>query len=496
MKLNMKISDSMKRLICFAVSVAAMLATMVSCCETEVDSSVPHKIKNGRIILETPQRAAGQISALELTCDPIETVRVGFIGLGMRGPDAVRRFTYIDGTQIVALCDLEADRVAKAQKILSEKGLPEAVPYCGDSAWKALCERDDIDLVYICTPWQTHVEMAVYAMEHGKHVAVEVPAAMSIAECWQLVDTSERTRKHCMMLENCVYDFFEMTALNMAQHGLFGEILHAEGAYIHNLDPYWEAYHDNWRLAYNQAHRGDVYPTHGIGPVCQVLDIHRGDRMDYLVSQDTKSVHGKAAAEKIMGTDEFANGDHTVTLIRTANGKQIEIQHNVYTRRPYNRMYQLTGVDGFACKYPVQGFALKSENLSEDGVHDYQSLDGESFVDAATFAELMEKYRHPITAEYEAKAKQVGGHGGMDYIMDSRLVYCLRNGLPLDQDVYDAAEWSCLTELSGLSIAYGSMPVEVPDFTRGDWNRIKGYRHHVKPNMKIFDKNSPKSDIK
>lgn len=452
---------------------------MASCSAPKVETSVPHAIKDGRIVLETPERQPGQGSALLMTCDPIENVRVGFIGLGMRGSGAVYRFTYIDGTQTVALCDLEQSNVDNAQSTLVSGGKSEAVEYVGEESWKALCERDDIDLVYICTPWQQHVEMAVYAMEHGKHVAVEVPAAMSIAECWQLVDTSEKTRCHCMMLENCCYDFFEMTALNMAQHGLFGEIVHVEGGYIHNLDPFWKQYHNNWRLEYNQAHRGDVYPTHGIGPVCQILNIHRGDKMDYLVSMDTDSFHGKKVAKEQLGTEEFANGDHTVTLIRTALGKQIEIQHNVYTRRPYDRLFQITGVDGFACKYPMEGFALKTDNLAQEAM-DYQNLDGESFVSDALKAELMEKYRHPIVVEIEEQARKVGGHGGMDYIMDYRLIYCLRNGLPLDQDVYDAAEWSCLTELSGLSIAYGSMPVEVPDFTRGEWDKINGYRHAVK----------------
>lgn len=452
---------------------------MVSCVAPKVESSLPHKIKNGRIVLEVPERQAGQESALLMTCDPIENVRVGFIGLGMRGKDAVYRFTYIDGTETVALCDIEQSHIDRAQKTLVSRNEAKAAEYIGDESWKELCQRDDIDLVYICTPWQTHVEMAVYAMEHGKHVALEVPAAMNIAECWRLVDTSEKTRCHCMMLENCCYDFFEMTALNMAQHGLFGEIVHVEGGYIHNLDPYWKQYHNNWRLKYNQAHRGDVYPTHGIGPVCQILNIHRGDKMDYLVSMDTDSFHGKEVAKEQMGTEEFANGDHTVTLIRTAKGKQIEIQHNVYTRRPYDRLFQITGVDGFACKYPVEGFALKTENLAQESA-DYQNLDGESFIADDLKVELMKKYRHPIVAEIEEKARQVGGHGGMDYIMDYRLIYCLRNALPLDQDVYDAAEWSCLTELSGLSCAYGSMPVEVPDFTRGEWNRVKGYRHAMK----------------
>lgn len=479
----------MIRIVKQIAGILILLLAAASCSTQKAETSVPHKIEDGRIILEAPDRAPGQESALLMTCDPIDTVRVGFIGVGMRGESAVHRFTFIDGVKIVALCDLEQDYVSRSQRRLARMNLPAAAEYVGEDAWKELCERDDIDLVYICTPWDTHVPMSVYAMEHGKHVAVEVPAAMSIAECWQLVDTSEKTRKHCMMLENCVYDFFEMTALNMAQQGLFGEIIYAEGAYIHNLDPFWKAYHSNWRLRYNATHRGDVYPTHGIGPACQILNIHRGDKMDYLVSMDTKSVHGKTVAEEQLSpeeleelgitADEFANGDHVSTLIRTAKGKQLQIQHNVYTRRPYNRMYSFTGVDGYACKYPVEGFALKTENLSSEGL-DYQNLDGERFVSAEIRAELMEKYRHPIVAEIEAKAKEVGGHGGMDFIMDYRLIYCLRNGLPLDQDVYDAAEWSCLTELSGLSIAYGSMPVEVPDFTRGDWDKIQGYRHAVK----------------
>lgn len=465
----------MKQILSFFASVAIL----ASCAAPAVESSIPHKITNGRIVLEVPEREPGQESALLLTCTPLDTVRAGFIGVGMRGKDAVKRFTYIDGTKVVAICDLEQAYIDKVQNKLMSRGCEKAVEYVGEDSWKELCERDDIDLVYISTPWDLHVPMAVYAMEHGKHVAVEVPAAMSIAECWQLVNTSEKTRRHCMMLENCCYDFFEMTVLNMAQQGLFGDIVHVEGGYIHNLDPLWDKYHSNWRLKYNQNHRGDVYPTHGIGPLCQILDIHRGDKMEYLVSMDTDSFHGKEVASKQLGTTDFANGDHTVTLIRTAKGKQIEIQHNVYTWRPYDRLFQITGVDGFACKYPIQGFSFKPENLDHSDA-DYQNLKGEEFVSDEIRKALMEKYRHPIIADIEEQAKKVGGHGGMDFIMDYRLVYCLRNGLPLDQDVYDAAEWSCLTELSGLSIAYGSMPVEIPDFTRGEWKKVNGYRHAVK----------------
>lgn len=447
-------------------------AVLLSACCSSGDG---YRIKDGVIVFDEPAPAKGQEDMLLFAADPIDTVRTGFIGLGMRGPDAVRRFTYIDGAKVVALCDLEADRVARSQEILAGRGKPAAAEYSGEDGWKQLCERDDIDLVYICTNWQTHVEMAVYAMECGKHVAVEVPAAMSVAECWRLVDTSERTRKHCMMLENCVYDFFELTCLNMAQQGLFGEVLHAEGAYIHNLEPFWDYYHDNWRLDFNQKHSGDVYATHGFGPDCQVLNIHRGDKLEYLVSMDTKSVVGLEVAKEKMGVDTFANGDQTSTLVKTRNGKTILVQHNVYTPRPYDRMYQLVGTKGFADKYPNSAFAFEPDQIA-DAAAEYDNLSSHSYVPREVRDSLMAKYKHPIAKEIEEKAREVGGHGGMDFIMDYRLVWCLRNGKPLDMDVYDAAEWSCLGELTAASIANGSKPVKIPDFTRGRWNKVDGLK--------------------
>ena len=447
-------------------------AVLLSACCSSGDG---YRIKDGVIVFDEPAPAKGQEDMLLFAADPIDTVRTGFIGLGMRGPDAVRRFTYIDGAKVVALCDLEADRVAKSQEILAGRGKPAAAEYSGEDGWKQLCERDDIDLVYICTNWQTHVEMAVYAMECGKHVAVEVPAAMSVAECWRLVDTSERTRKHCMMLENCVYDFFELTCLNMAQQGLFGEVLHAEGAYIHNLEPFWDYYHDNWRLDFNQKHSGDVYATHGFGPDCQVLNIHRGAKPAHPVSMDTKSVVGLEVAKEKMGVDTFANGDQTSTLVKTRNGKTVLIQHNVYTPRPYDRMYQLVGTKGFADKYPNSAFAFEPDQIA-DAAAEYDNLSSHSYVPREVRDSLMAKYKHPIAKEIEEKAREVGGHGGMDFIMDYRLVWCRRNGKPLDMDVYDAAEWSCLGELTAASIANGSKPVKIPDFTRGRWNKVDGLK--------------------
>lgn len=426
-----------------------------------------------------PKRPAGQTDVLKLTVPRMDVVRVGFVGLGMRGPGAVNRFCNIEGTDIKALCDVEADRVEASQKILTGNKRPRAAAYSGSTeAYKQLCERDDIDLVYIATDWVNHVPIALYAMEHGKNVAIEVPAATNMKDIWALINTSERTRKHCMMLENCVYDFFEMAALNMAQQGLFGEVVHVEGSYHHNLEDFWDAYWNNWRLDFNRKHRGDVYPTHGIGPDCQVLDIHRGDRMKYLVAVDTKPFNGPKQVEKMTGQPctDFQNGDLTSTLIRTENGKTLLIQHDVMTPRPYSRMYQIVGTDGYASKYPVEQILLRQETANASRL-DYQNLNAHSAVPEKVKDELLEKFTPAFVKEIEQKARTVGGHGGMDYIMDYRLVYCLRNGLPLDMDVYDMAEWCCLGELTRISMEKGSVPVEIPDFTRGAWNKVKGFTY-------------------
>ena len=443
--------------------------------------------QNGTIVVKTPERPEGQKSVLGLTTPKLEAVRVGFVGLGMRGPGAVERFTYIPGTQVVALCDYEEARADKCQELLKKASMPKAAIYSGDKGYEELCKRDDIDLVYIAADWLHHFPVAKCALENGKNVAIEVPSAMNLQECWDLINLSESTRKHCFILENCCYDWFEMNTLNMAQHGVFGEVIRAQGAYIHNLSPFWDYYWKNgendklgWRLDYNMKHRGDVYATHGLGPVAQALDIHRGDRMETLVAMDTKSVVGKELVEKRTGEEckEFRNGDHTTTMIRTANGKVIEIQHNVMTPQPYNRLYQLTGTKGFANKYPVEGYALDADQLSASGVQPkVDDLNSHGFLPETEMEALVEKYQHPILKKYGEMAKEVGGHGGMDFVMDSRLVYCLQNGLPLDMDVYDLAEWCCLAELGELSMDNGCAAVAFPDFTRGEWNVVKGYKH-------------------
>lgn len=425
-----------------------------------------------------PERPTGQESVIGLRAEPIENVRIGVVGLGMRGASALGRLASVPDSRITAICDIEQDRVEKGIARLEAKGVAEVQTFGGDQdSWRGLCESPDVDLVYICTDWKHHVPIALYAMQCGKHVAIEVPAATTLEEIWALIDMSEKTRRHCMMLENCVYDFFELSTLSMAQAGLFGEVIHVEGAYHHCLDPYWDEYWESWRLEFNKENRGDVYPTHGIGPVCQVLNIHRGDRMKTLVSMDTKPVNGPKIYELKNGTPcpEFKNGDQTSTLIRTEKGKTMLIQHDVMTPRPYDRLYQVVGTDGYAGKYPVQLYSLRENTSNEDG---YDALGTEKLYSGDALKELQDKYPNVLlNPEFIELAKSVGGHGGMDFIMDYRLVYCLHNGLPLDMDVYDLAEWCSVSELSRISLENGSMPVEVPDFTRGEWDRLDSFSY-------------------
>jgi predicted dehydrogenase len=395
----------------------------------------------------------------------LETVRIGFIGLGNRGPTHVEAMTHIEGAEIKALCDIRSEKVNAVKKSLEGSVHNPAIYTDKEDEWKKLCERPDIDLVYIATPWSLHTTIAVYAMNHGKHVCAEVPAAKTLDECWQLVETSERTRKHCMILENCCYDFFELLALNMARAGFFGEIVHGEGAYIHDLlegNFSKEKYYDMWRLKEN-FRNGNLYPTHGLGPVAQIMNINRGEKMDHLVSTQSKDFMMEATANELAAKDEFykpfANkkfrGNMNTTIIRTDKGRTIMLQHDVTSPNIYSRIYKISGTKGSALKYPLPGkFAITHE---EEWLSDEKNK------------ELENKYTPAIVKKIGEMAKEVGGHGGMDFLMNWRTIDCLRNGLPVDIDVYDAALWSSIAPLTEWSVANGSKPVNVPDFTSGSW---------------------------
>jgi len=399
----------------------------------------------------------------------LDVVRIGVVGLGMRGSDAVERLSYIDGVEITALCDKYPDRVTAAQKTLEKMGRPKAKEYSGEEGYKALCESKEVDLVYTPTPWHLHTPVALYAMRNGKHAATEVPAGKTMDELWDLVETSEKTKQHCMMLENCCYDFFELLTLNMARQGMLGELVHAEGAYIHDLSKDWnfnkKAYADMWRLKENIGHNGNLYPTHGLGPIAQCMNINRGDRFDHLVSMSTNDFTMNNLAKELAAKDDFFKeyvdqpyrGNMNTTLIRTYKGKTIMVQHDVSTLRPYSRIHLVSGTKGAAQKWPgPQRIAL-----------------GHSWMKPEDQKKLEEQYALPIVKHIGEIAKEVGGHGGMDFIMDWRLIDCLRNGLPLDQDVYDGAAWSCLMPLSERSVNKKSRTIDIPDFTRGAWTTNK-----------------------
>lgn len=396
----------------------------------------------------------------------LDTVRVGFIGLGQRGPGHLKNMSKLQGVEIKGLCDVRNESVLKAKKLLDGTSHQPALYSGGKNEWKKLCDNKDIDLIYIATPWDMHVPMALYAMQQGKHVAIEVPAAVTVDECWKLVEASERTRKHCMMLENCCYDFFELLTLNMARQGFFGEIVHAEGAYLHNLldlnfnkNGYW----DMWRLKENIKRNGNLYPTHGLGPVCQVMNINRGDKLDYLVSMSGRDFSMGDRAKALAAKDDFFKpfadqpyrGNMNTTTIRTNSGRTIMIQHDVSSPNVYSRIHKISGTKGSALKYPVPGRISSGEK--------------ESWLSAEEMKALEQKYQPAIVKKIGEMAKEVGGHGGMDFLMDWRLIDCLRNGLPTDQDVYDAALWSAIAPLSEKSVANRSNAVDIPDFTNGAW---------------------------
>ena len=394
----------------------------------------------------------------------LETVRIGFVGLGNRGPDAVKRMSHIEGTVIKALCDIRPERANTVKKDLEgSTHNPELFTGKPDE-WKKMCERQDIDLVYIATPWDLHAPMAVYAMNQGKHVCIEVPAARTLEECWQLVETSEKTKKHCIILEKCCYDFFELLTLNMIRQGMLGEIVHGEGAYIHTLleaNFSKDSYYDMWRLKEN-LRNGNLYPTHGLGPVAQAMDINRGDKMDYLVAMSSNDFQMAAMAKELAGKDDFykpyANkkfrGNMNTTTIRTNKGRTIMLQHDVTSPVVYSRIHKISGTKGSCLKYPLPGKI---------------ALGHEDWVNEEEYKNLESKYTAPIVKKVGEMAKVVGGHGGMDFLMDWRTIDCLRNGLPVDMDVYDAASWSAIAPLSEKSVANRSNSVDIPDFTAGAW---------------------------
>ena len=403
----------------------------------------------------------------------MKTIRVGLVGLGVRGGMAMDRLPIIPGVEVAAFCEIRQHLVDKYQAALEKRSLPRAREFVGLEAWRDLCAWDGIDVVYICSPWHLHVPIALAAMEGGKHALVEVPAAFTVDECWSLVETAERTGRYCMQLENCCYGEIEMLALNLAREGNLGDVIHGEGAYLHDLRSYnynspdddaeWH-YRDYWRLKWNAEHKGNQYCTHGLGPICQAMGVNRGDRLCRVVSMET-AARGFAeyAAAKVPSGDwrrdlQIAMGDMNTTLVQTEKGRTIMIQHGIASPRPYSRLNTYVGTRGILTDYP---YRVAWEEEVGKGAHRY--------FDDERAAKIRADFMHPQWKYAGKLAVEVGGHDGMDLIMDLRWAYCLQNGLPLDFDVYDLASWCCLGELTERSVREGSAPQAIPDFTRGRW---------------------------
>jgi hypothetical protein len=392
---------------------------------------------------------------------PMDTVRIGFVGVGGMGSNHVKNLLEIEGAQITALCDIVEEKVSRAQEWVTGAGFPKPSAYTrGETDFIRMCETEDLDLVYTATPWRWHVPVCLAAMKNDKHAATEVPAAVTLDECWQLVEAAEKYKKHCVMMENCCYDRRELMVLNMVRQGILGEILHTEGGYLHDLRgiKFSDRGEGLWRLDHSIKRNGNLYPTHGLGPIAQCMNINRGDVFDYMVSMSSPSRGLTLYAEDKFGPNSpeakqhYSLGDVNSSLIKTRNGCSIIVKHDCNLPRPYSRINLVQGTEGI-----FYGYANRMYIEHTSPHHQWEDID-----------DYFSQYEHPLWKKlaYRGEGR---GHGGMDYIEDYRLVQAMRLGIPTDMNVYDAAAWSVVTELSERSVANKSKPVDFPDFTRGAW---------------------------
>lgn len=403
----------------------------------------------------------GSVPEKPVSFAPIDTVRVGFVGIGGMGSVHVQNLLDIDGVELTALCDIVPEHAARARNWVVEADQPEPTLYTrGDTDFIRMCEEEDLDLVYTATPWRWHVPVCVAAMENGAHAATEVPAAYTLEDCWRLVETAEAKSKHCVMMENVNYGRWEMMVFHMVRQGVFGEILHGEGGYLHDLREikFAESGEGLWRREHSKTRNGNLYPTHGLGPIANCMDINRGDQFDYIVSMSGPSrglqnyARDNVPPETPKGNETYKLGDVNVSMIMTAQGRTIYVSHDTNLPRPYSRIHLVQGTRGLFQGYPNRIYV---EGHSE----------GHRWDDAETY---IQDFEHPLWAQM-AGVGEGRGHGSMDYLEDYRLIKCLREGLPTDMNVYDAAALSAVCALSEESVANRSRPIDFPDFTRGRW---------------------------
>lgn len=421
-------------------------------------------VERGHAGLPPASPLAGAAGDALFATAPMERVRMGFVGVGHQGTSHVENFLRIEGVEIRAICDKVPAHVARARKLVVDAGKPAPVGYDrGPEDFRRMIDREELDLVFVATPWEWHAPVMLHAMRNGKHAATEVPMGVSVEEMWALVETAEKERRHCVMMENCCYDRAEMMILNMARQELLGELLHAECGYLHDLRQLklTDFYVDRWRVKHSITRNGDLYPTHGIGPVAQWMNVNRGNQFDYLVSMTSPAKGLNRWAAEHIGPDSpearqrYALGDVASTLIRTKAGQTILVTHDTNSPRPYSRRILLQGTNGVVQKYPQPQIHVEGRSKA----HAWEPLAG-----------YQAEFEHPVWKALEERSRGAG-HGGMDFIEDYRLIQCLREGKPTDMDVYDGAAWSAVGFLSEQSVASRSRPVDFPDFTRGAWQR-------------------------
>ncbi|TWT43935.1 Glycosyl hydrolase family protein [Phycisphaerae bacterium RAS1] len=398
-----------------------------------------------------------------LTSKPLERVRVGIVGVGGMGCVHVSNLMNMPNVEVTAVCDIVPGKIEYVQDWLTKAGKPKPAGYSrGPRDFERMCQTEELDIVYNATPWEWHVPVCVAAMKNGKHTAVEVPASYTLDGCWELVETAEKHARHCIMLENCNYDRNELMILNMVRQGVLGEVLHGECGYLHDLRSikFSKDGEGLWRREHSKRRNGNLYPTHGLGPVAQCMNINRGDRLDYLVSMSSPSrglqhwQQEQLADDDPRRSERYVLGDVNLTLIRTALEKTLYVVHDTNLPRPYSRILMVQGTRGLAQGWPGPA-RVHIEGRSP--AHQWENLD-----------KYAAEFEHPLWKKKET-AEAKAGHGGMDYLESARIVKCLMEGLPMDMDVYDAAMMSAICELTEKSVANRSRPVDVPDFTRGRW---------------------------
>ncbi len=420
-----------------------------------------------------PQRRRGQRSMIGVPFEGYDVVRVGMIGLGNRGGGMASGWAAVPGAQVTAVCDIRADRATRVADELESDGHPRPATHGGsESSFEELLDRDDVDLVYIATPWEFHYPQGRAALRAGKHVGVELPIALDLEDLWDLVDTSERTRKHLWLMENCSYGRNELAMLKMAHEGVFGDITNGHGGYEHDLrallfsDTY---YTDAWRRKWHTRRDASFYPMHGLAPIAACMDINRGDRMLTLAATSSAPRGLDDYRERFIPPghpswqETYVKGDHTTCMITTHGGRIIRAEHDVSSPRPYSRINSLVGSRGLVEDYVPVGDA---------GARIYVEPDhgGDTWRD---FTPYRDEFDHWLWKEVGSNPDNPGGHGGIDYILQWRVVQQMRAGLVPDFDVYDSATWCSPVPLSTASLKRGGRPVDIPDFTRGRWAELR-----------------------